>query len=71
MTATSIQIRPQSAYRSPADRLAVAVGATLVAWANRRATRDAVGHDRRVSIIEQELARVERDRVAFRIHELH
>ena len=72
MTTSSIQvIRPRAAYRSPADRFAVALGATLVEWANRRAAREVMSHERRATAIEHELALIERERAAFRIHEFH
>jgi hypothetical protein len=58
-------------YRSPADRLAVSLGAALVTWANRRAARGTVTHEQRATAIEQELALIERERIAFRTHEFH
>ena len=71
MTTSSITLRPRAMYRSPADRLAVSLGAALVTWANRRAARETVSHERRATMIEQELALVERNRTAFQIHEFH
>ena len=72
MTTTSIQIiRPRAAYRSPADRMAVALGAALLDWVNRRAARQAMSHERRATAIEHELALLERERTALRIHEFH
>jgi hypothetical protein len=71
MTASSITLRPRATYRSPADRLAVSIGAALVTWANRRAARATVTHERRATAIEHELALIERERIAFRIHEFH
>ena len=72
MTTTSIQIiRPRATYRSPADRIAVTIGAALLDWVNRRAARQVMSHERRATAIEQELALLERERAAFRIHEFH
>jgi len=72
MTTTSIQvIRPRAAYRSPADRIAAALGAALLDWVNRRAARQVMSHERRATAIEHELALLERERTAIRIHEFH
>ena len=66
MTTTSIPI----IYRRPADRLAVRIGRALVRWADARAARAAVPHERRAIQVERELALVERERLSTRLHEL-
>jgi len=69
-TSTIPVIRPAGASQGAADRLAVLIGAALVRWANARATRSVISHERRANAIERELALIERERRAVRSHEL-
>ena len=57
MTTTAIPIQ----YPSPADRLVARIGQALVTWADDRAARR---HERLLVARDNELARIERERVA-------